>query len=156
MVGMAELESMNLANQLIRIGLRLSIVRSMTHLGTRILRQWWKEAHGVSPVNGKLPESVLSFIKDKSTASRLSAFAGMHQLIYGTELTAKSLLTTWREFQEICGPLDINAAYFAARDVKARIVVLSRCPKCNATYIYDAGSKHTDHCPFCDSMMIPS
>lgn len=104
--------------------------------------------------NGKLPETVLSFIKDRDSAARLSAFAALHQRIFASDLTTTSLMTTWREYQRICGPLDINAAYFAARDVRVKIVMLVQCQVCNAAFIYDAGSKHTDHCPFCETSVV--
>lgn len=154
MVELAELEKLRLAHALIEARLRLSIVRGMTGIGTRTLRQWWKDIHGVRPPNGKLPESVLSFIKDKDSAARLSAFAAFHRRLYGSELTPESLLTTWREYQRLCGAIDINAAYFAVRDVRAWIVSLSRCRACNAIFIYDTGSRHTDRCPFCDTRVL--
>ena len=154
MVALVELESLQHAHDLIHAGLRLSIVRGLTDVGTRTLRQWWKDIHGVKPSNGKLPESILSFIRDKDSAARISAYAALHKRLHGTSLTAGSLLTTWNEYQRYCGKLDINAAYFAARDVKATIVLLSRCRACNAAFIYDAGSKHTDRCPFCDTRVI--
>ncbi|MEO1767673.1 FlhC family transcriptional regulator [Thiobacter aerophilum] len=154
MVELAELENLQLAHALIRAGLRLSIVRGMAGIGTRTLRQWWKDVHGVRPPNGKLPESVLSYIKDKDSASRLSAFVALHRRLHGSELTPESFLTTWREFQRICGPIDINAAYFAVRDVKVGIVAFPRCDQCNAGFIYDAGSRHTDRCPFCDTRVL--
>jgi hypothetical protein len=151
MVALCELEDLQLAHNLIQAGLRLSIVRGMTSVGTRTLRQWWKDTHGVKSSNGKLPESVLSFIKDKDSATRLSAFAAFYKRLNGVNLSPVSLLGAWREFQSACGPLDINAAYFAARDVRARIVMLAQCQVCHAAFIYDAGSKHTGHCPFCDT-----
>lgn len=154
MVELAELEKLRLAHALIEARLRLSIVRGMTGIGTRTLRQWWKDIHGVRPPNGKLPESVLSFIKDKDSAAKLSAFAALHKRLHGSKLTPECLLTTWREFQRLCAPVDINAAYFAIRDIRARIVVLARCTVCSAAFIYDAGSRHTDRCPFCDTRVL--
>lgn len=154
MVALAELENLHLARELIRAGLRLSIVRALTDIGTRTLRQWWKDIHGVRPPNGKLPESVLSYANDIESASLLSAYAALHFRMSGKELSAESLLTTWREFQRLCAPIDINAAYFAVRDVKARIVVLAHCNTCSAAFIYDAGSKHTDRCPFCETKVV--
>ncbi|MDO9227332.1 MAG: FlhC family transcriptional regulator [Pseudomonadota bacterium] len=154
MVALADLGSLQQANDLIRAGLRLSLVRGLTGIGTRTLRQWWKDIHGVKPSNGKLPETVLSFIRDRRMAARLSAYAALHERLNGRSLTAENLLSTWQEFQQFCGPLDINSAYFAARDVKTKIVLLSNCQVCNASYISDAGSKYTDHCPFCDTWPV--
>ncbi len=154
MVALVDLENLQQAHDLIRVGLRLSIIRGLTRIGTRTLRQWWREIHGVSPSNGKLPETVLSYIKDRDTAARLSAFAVLHQRLYGGELSTASLLTTWKEYQTVCGPLDINAAYFAARDVRVQIVVLSQCQECSGTFIYDTGNKCTKHCPFCETEVV--
>lgn len=154
MVALTDIETLQHAHDLIRSGLRLSIVRGMTRIGTRTLRQWWKEIHGVSPSNGKLPETVLSYIKDRESGARLSAFAALHQRLFPDELTTTSLLVTWREYQSICGPIDINAAYFAARDARVSIVMLVPCRECNAMFIYDAGSKYTDYCPFCETKVV--
>lgn len=154
MVAIGELESLRLAHDLIRAGLRLSIVRSLTKVGTRALRQWWKDIHGVRPSNGKLPETVLSFIKDRNSAAVVSAFAAFHNSVHGKTLTADKLLDSWQEFQRICAPLDINAAYFAVRDIRARIVILSHCNVCHADFIYDSGSKHTEQCPFCATKVL--
>lgn len=153
-VALAELENLRQAYELMRVGLRLSIIRGLTRIGTRTLRQWWKDVHGVKPANGKLSETVLSYIKDRDSAARLSAFAALHQRLFATELTTSSLMTTWQEYQKICGPLDINAAYFAARDVRVKIVMLAQCHECNAAFIYDAGSKYTDKCPFCETKVV--
>jgi tRNA G26 N,N-dimethylase Trm1 len=64
------------------------------------------------------------------------------------------LLAVWREFQRLCAPIDINAAYFAVRDIRARIVVLAHCKVCGAAFIYDAGSRYTDRCPFCETRVV--
>ncbi|TXF13552.1 FlhC family transcriptional regulator [Pelomicrobium methylotrophicum] len=154
MVGLAELGKLQLAHDLIHAGLRLSIVRALTGVGTRTLRKWWKEIHhGKRPPNGKLPETVLSFITDHETAAVVSAYATFHIRGYN-DLSAASLMAAWREFQRICAPIDINVAYFAVRDIRARIVVLADCNTCRARFIYDVGSRHTDRCPFCDTRVI--
>lgn len=153
MVGLNDLENLQLARALIQAGLRLSIVRALTDVGTLTLRQWWKDIHGVRPANGKLPESVLSYIKDEDSAARISAFAALYRRLNGPALTAGGLLTTWQEFQRICGRFDINAGYFALRDLRAHIVALSRCGACRAAYIYDTGNEFTEKCPFCGAQL---
>lgn len=156
MVALLEFENLRLAHELIRAGLRPSIVRALTNIGPRTLRQWWKDIHGVRPSNGKLPETVLSFVRNLDTAAVVSAYAALHLRLCGNELSPASLLATWREFQRLCSPIDINAAYFAIRDIKARIVVLAHCNTCKAAFIYDVGSKHTDRCPFCETKVVAS
>jgi hypothetical protein len=154
MVAAANLETLHLAHDLIRAGLRLSLTRGLTDVGTRTLRQWWKEIHGARPSNGKLPETVLSFIRDANSAALLSAYSALHLRLYDLDLAPESLLSAWREFQRLCAPIDINAAYFAIRDIRARIVMLPYCTVCGAAFIYDAGSKHTDRCPFCGTRVV--
>jgi hypothetical protein len=154
MVALAKFEPLHATHDLIRAGLRLSIVRWLTGIGTRTLRQWWKETHGARPSNGKLPETVLSFIHDMDSAALLSTYAALHLRLRGPDLSPESLLAVRREFQRFCAPIDINAAYFAVRDIRARIVVLTHCRVCGATFIYDAGSKHTDRCPFCETRVV--
>ena len=154
MVSLAEFQNLRFAHDLIHAGLRLSIVRGLTGIGIRTLRQWWKDVHGSSPPNGKLPDTVLSFIKDADMAANISAYAAFYLRLHGMEISPASLLETWREFRRICAPIDINAAYFAIRDVKAGIVVLARCNTCSAAFIYDAGSKHTYRCPFCKTKVV--
>jgi hypothetical protein len=156
MVVLSQLEGLQYARDLIEAGLRLSIVRALTDVNTRTLRQWWKDIHGVRPPNGKLPETVLSFIRDSDSAAVASAYAAFHVRLRGTDLAPESLLTVWREYQRICAPIDINCAYFAIRDIRAGFVVLARCRQCKASFIYDTGSKHTDRCPFCEMKPVES
>ena len=87
---------------------------------------------------------------------QLSAFAAFYKQTHGVEFTAESLMDAWREFQNICGPIDINAAYLSVRVIRARIVLLSRCQVCHATFIYDMGSRHTERCPFCRTRVLAS
>ncbi|GLW61550.1 hypothetical protein Hthe01_18990 [Hydrogenophilus thermoluteolus] len=155
MVDLAELEGMQYARSLIEAGLRLSIIRAMTGVSTSTLRSWWREIHGVKPSNGKLPESVVSYIRDSDTACALAAFVALHQRLHGLDLSPKSLLDSWKEFQLITGhPIDINAAYYAVRDVKSRIVSFPKCHVCHVRFIYDASGRNTDRCPFCKTKVV--
>lgn len=155
MVALVELNNMRLAHDLVRARLRLSIVRGLTGVGTKTLRQWWKEIHGVRPPNGKLPETVLSFIRSAETAAVISAYSAFYMRLCGHEvMPASGLFTTWLEFNRFFLPIDINAAYFAIRDLRARIVVLARCSACSAVFIYDVGNTHTECCPFCKTKAV--
>lgn len=154
MMDLAELENLNLAHDLMQAGLRLSLVRAMTNTDTRSLRRWWKIIHGAKPPNGRLPESVLSFIRDADTSAKLSAFVAFHRQQHGIEagpVSPRHLLSAWHEYQGLCGPTDFNAAYFAVRDTRAGIVALPFCRTCNASFLYDTGNKHTVRCPFCET-----
>lgn len=141
---------------LIQAGLRLSIIRGMTGLGTRVLRAWWWEIRGEKPPNGKLPETCLSFIKDKmANAAILSAYAAFHQRMHGDRQDVDAMLSSWRNYQEITGQdVDINAAYYTLRDIRAGIVLLVPCKGCGMKYIYDRGGIHSSQCPFCGTAVV--
>ena len=154
MFSVDEIENMSLVRDLIGAGLRISLVASLTKVHPRTLRSWWKEIHGKPPSNGKLPETVLSFIKNQDDAATVSAYAALHHRFYGCTLSAGSLLTSWREFRRLCAPLDINAAYYAVRDIKVGSVTLMSCCQCKASFIYDSTKKATSRCPFCETKAI--
>ena len=154
MVNRDDIKAMLATSELIASGLRLSIAREMVNISIRTVRHWWREAHGRSPSGGKLPGTVLSFIRNAESAAKVSAYATLHQRLRGADLSPESLLAVWREFGQLCGPIDVNAALFAIRDIRTHTVVLTRCTKCGATYIYDSGTRHTDRCPFCKTRAI--
>jgi predicted Zn-ribbon and HTH transcriptional regulator len=45
--------------------------------------------------------------------------------------------------------IDVNAAWYAIRDVKAELVSWGRCKQCKATYIFDTELRETSKCPYC-------
>lgn len=150
MVALVELSNLNLAHRLVRAGMRLSVIGHMTGVGVRTLRAWWKEIHGTRPSNGKLPDSVLAFIESREDAAKLAAFACFYRALHGQEFSGDSLLDACEQFRRVCGSIDINAAYYAVRDVRARIMRLVRCRECGARYLYDENHRrHGDRCPFC-------
>lgn len=158
MAELGDIERARMAHGLVRAGLRISIVHLLTDVSLRTLRVWWKEEHRTRPPNGKMPETVLHYTKSRKNAALLSTFVSFWKRRNGVgrkTISAQTVLETWHEYRQYVSPIDINAAYCAVRDVFAGIVVISRCDKCGAEFIYDAGSQHTDHCPFCKTPVIP-
>jgi hypothetical protein len=144
--------------ELIKAGLRLTIIRRLTDtVGEKILRQWWWELNHTRPVSGAVPKSVGAFFEDAEIAAKAAAFVVFHKNLHGKELplTSETLLQSWKEFNLLCGgeKLDINIAYYAIQDVRAQIVLMSRCKCCHAAYIYDESNKQTrartNKCPYC-------
>mgnify|MGYP000973850670 CR=1 FL=1 len=145
-----DLETYQLADALIRSGLRISIVASLTGLSVKWLRQTHVHLFGVSPVNGRLPDNCLSFTQNYEAAARLSSFVTLHMGLHGGPVAGgKELLTTWREYERLCGAIDINAGYYVCRDVRVSIVSLMRCSHCRTLYIYDGKRRYTSQCPYC-------
>lgn len=154
MASLAEIQKLNSASELVRAGLRLSIIVALTDMTVIPLRRLWKETHGKSPPNGKLPESVLSYVTTQQAATAISAFVGMHLKLHQSLqcITPQTLLHTWRTYERLCSPLDINAGYYGLRDVRAGLVSFPRCKQCGAHYIYDTASTLTSRCPFCNDV----
>lgn len=139
------------ASELIKAKMRLSIVQSLTGFTIRPLRALWIEIHGEGAKNGKLPESVLSFLVNQPMAAAVSTFISLHLRDHDATgpLNVHSLMSTWRTYQKLCGPLDINAAYYALRDLRVDFVSFPKRTSCGVHFIYDPGSTLTSRCPFC-------
>ena len=147
-----DIKRLTLASELVQAGLRLSIIVALTGLTVVPLRRLWREMHGKSPPNGKLPESVLSFITTQSSAGSISAFVALHQKSHRSlqHIDPAALLSSWKTYNKLCSPpLDINAAYYVVRDVRSGFVSFPRCTSCGAHFIYDTASTLTNRCPFC-------
>ena len=140
------------AGELIGARMRLSLVQSLTGIAIRPLRTMWKEIHMEGPSNGKLPVSVLSFIENQTMAAAVSTFGSLYffrnKPVAGN-LTAEGLLNTWKTYQGLCGPIVINAGYYALRDIRTGFVSFPKCSNCDAHFIYEPGSTLTSRCPFC-------
>lgn len=148
-----ELENSRVAYELIRLKLRVPIIHYLTDIHSKPLRLRWRQLHRESPPNGKLPDSVRSFISDVMSVANLSSFVALYNRLDdgdGKSVTASMLLRAWKMHGRVgSGDLDINAAWYAIRDVRAKIVVWQRCPHCQAGFIYEPNESHARSCPFC-------
>ena len=148
-----ELENHRLAAELIRLRLRVPIVNYLTQIHHKPLRARWHAIHHESPPNGKLPESVRSFISNPQSLAELSTFVAMYDRLDGeggAKVTAAMLLRAWHMHRRVAHrELEINAAYYAIRDVRAKIVEWRRCGHCQASFIYDVNAAMARACPFC-------
>jgi Flagellar transcriptional activator (FlhC) len=65
----------------------------------------------------------------------------------------ESFLSAWEASQlsaDFDSNLDINAAWYAVRDVKAGIITWCRCNRCGASYIFDSkATRKSDGCNYC-------
>ncbi len=149
-----ELENHRIAHELVRLKLRLPIVNHLTKIHIKPLRLRWREIHSESPPNGRLPESVRPFIVDAITAAELAGFVAVYQRLdraNDTRVSAMMLLRAREMHLRMAHrELDINAAYFAVRDVRAKIVEWRRCGRCQTFYIFDINEFHARSCPYCE------
>lgn len=148
-----QLEIHRVANELIRLKLRVPIVHYLTNIHSKPLRLRWRQLHNESPPNGKLPDSVRSFIVDALMLANLSSFVAIYNRVDdgdGRSITAAMLLRVWEMHCRIGNNiLDINAAWYAIRDVRSKIVGWQRCPRCQTMFIYEPNESHARSCPFC-------
>jgi len=151
MVALADLTNLDLALRLVRAGMRLSIITYLTDVGVLTLRAWWKDIYGTRPPSGKLPDTFLGFIESRGEAAKMAAFVCFYQSLYGlAAVKGDCLLNAYEHFRKLCGPININAAYYAVRDVRAGIMHLAHCSQCGARYLYDEDHRrYADRCAFC-------
>jgi alanine-alpha-ketoisovalerate/valine-pyruvate aminotransferase len=121
-MNIAEIKRYQLISELIREGLRLSIVSSLTGVSTASIGKLWKDIHGTMPTRGKLPDSILSFMRNQETAAIISSYAVFFQKAYGNKMTPENLLQSIRDFRALTSlPLDINAAFFANMNCNGQV-----------------------------------
>lgn len=148
-----ELENHRVAHELVRLKLRLPLVNHLTGINIKPLRRQWNRIHPNSPPNGRLRESVRAFISDSFSAAELASFVAIYnRLSPDTEnnVDPEILLRALTMHKRIANQeLDINAAYFAVRDVRAKIVEWRRCGRCQTSFIFSPAAFHMRSCPFC-------
>lgn len=155
MTTLAELEVLRTAYELVRRRLRLSIVSSLTGVSQRMLRGMWREVHGEGAPNGKLPESVLSFMTNTQAAADIAAFLGLYLQQHGnvTTIDPKKLLSTLDLGARMGVNVSVTTAYYGLRDLRAGFIAFPRCHTCSARFVFDSsGGRHSDRCPFCGTM----
>jgi hypothetical protein len=148
-----QLENSRVAHELLRLKLRVPIVHYLTDIHPKPLRLRWRQLHGESPPNGKLPDSVRPFITSARKLADLSTFVALYNRLDegdGRIVTAAMLLSVWEVHARLAQDcLDINAAWYAIRDVRSRIVSWQRCARCQAMFIYEPDVSQARSCPFC-------
>jgi hypothetical protein len=78
LLALDELENSRVAHELIRLRLRVPIVHYLTNIHPKPLRMRWRQLHGESPHNGKLPDSVRPFITNPMMLAKLSSFVALY------------------------------------------------------------------------------
>jgi len=150
------------AIELLRRGLRVSIVSHITGIHSKILRSLYREIHGCRPRSGQLPSTsgILSSRAAQATASVFAATylsAGGSGIFRRVDLTA--LLSAHGLYLELTGelmpprpgaiPLDITHAWVIARDVHTGAAYFAYCGRCRIHYLLAQESRIPTSCPIC-------
>lgn len=143
------------ATSLIRDGMRIALVHSITGISRNHLLELRKSMHGGdAPMQGRMPTNTIAYIKNGQSTVALATVVAVY---VGAEKKHKSpveaFMDAWavaKLFADGATPLDINAAWYAVRDVKAGLISWAYCKNCKAGYLLDTlQTKKTDNCPYC-------
>lgn len=140
------------ATALIKAGMRIPLVHALTNVSIRTLRDIWQDTYGNTPTPGRLPNNALSYIKQGQSLTGLSTIVAVFLSIEKhKDLTlAEAFLTSWNaSTQYTPAEFDINAAWYAIRDVKAGLISWVECQTCKAHHFYDTELRRTSKCPYC-------
>lgn len=143
---------------LVREGMRTTLVHAMTGADWRTLRKIWQDIYGETTTRpGRLPVNTFAYLRQGQTSLLLSTIVAVYLTVEKranpqTASPAEMFLQAWEArklFIESGMEIDINAAWYAIRDVKAGLVSWGRCRQCKATYIFDTEFRETNNCPYC-------
>ena len=146
------IQTQQYAATLIRDGMRLALAYALTGVSKPTLREFWDMAHGHdAPPLGRLPCNTIAFIKSGQSPAMLSAVVSVYFRAEKERKTpVEAFVIAWEASKLISGEgLDINAAWYAIRDVKAGLVLWNQCKSCKAGFIFGAQSNSQNKCPYC-------
>jgi len=142
------------AASLIRDGMRIALVHSITGISWRLLRELWSAQHADLMPPRKARTDTIAYIKSGQSPMALATVVSVY---LSTEKEHKSpvdaFMVAWeaaRLFSEGPTAIDINAAWYAVRDVKTGLISWGCCKNCKAGFLLDTKqTKKTDCCPYC-------
>lgn len=145
-------------------GMRIPLVHAMTGISHKQLMCVWRAIRGEDVnVPGRGVSNVLAYLKkphNQKSHIILSTFCVMYFSIeksHPRATQAEILLRTWQArwlVMENDEEIDINAVWYAIRDIKATELHLSKCKCCKSSFIYDLSIKEIFHCPFCSQQNL--
>jgi hypothetical protein len=143
------------AASLIKDGMRIALVHSITGISRHNLLDMHKAVVGkdTAPA-GRIPSDTIAYIKLGQSPLALATVVSVY---LSAEKEHKSpvdaFMVAWeaaRLFTEGVTAIDINAAWYAVRDVKSGLISWGYCKNCKAGYLLDTKqTKKTDICPYC-------
>lgn len=143
------------ATSMIRDGMRIALAHSITGVSWRMLREVWEACHGTNNTPpGRMPSDTIAYIKSGQSPLALATVVSVY---LSAEKEHKSpvdaFMAAWdvaKLFSEGPSAIDINAAWYAVRDVKSGLISWGCCKHCKAGYLLDTKqTKKTDSCPYC-------
>lgn len=153
-------QTQSYASTLIRDGMRIALVHSITGIARGHLLDLRKAIHGDdAPMQGRMPNDTMAYIKSGQSPVALATVVAVY---FGAERKHRSpveaFMDAWsvaKLFADGTTPIDINAAWYAVRDVKSGWISWGFCRNCKAGYLLDTKqTKKTDSCPYCGEQKL--
>ena len=140
---------------LIRDGMRIALAHSITGIARGQLLDLRKSIHGDdAPMQGRMPNDTMGYIKSGQSPVALATVVAVYlDAERKRRSPVEAFMDAWsvaKLFADGATPIDINAAWYAVRDVKSGWVSWNFCRNCKAGYLLDTKqTKKTDNCPYC-------
>jgi len=141
------------AQRLLSRGLRPNIVMLDTGLSVPMLRDLYREIHGVRAKPGQLPQPD-GLLRTRSRLMEASTLMGVYIRLAsghadGVDLDA--LVSAHDLCRRLGLRIDINHGWVLARAVRAKTILVVPCRKCRAPVIQADTHRLLSSCPFCES-----
>ena len=153
---LADLERLALAVSLLRRRARVSIVHHETGVSRAKLRALFREIHGRGAPSGQIPMIGGATIQTRAQQVHAGLFAALYER-YGGPATTRQLdiraviaaYDLYRAMAPTEAPLDLNAAWVIARDLRVGTAELRNCNACAVRYLVASASRLAPTCPLC-------
>ena len=153
---LGDLERLALAVALLRRRARVSIVHHETGVSRAKLRALYREIHGHGAPSGQIPMIGGATIQTRAQQVHAGLFAALYER-YGGPATTRQLdiraviaaYDLYRAMAPTEAPLDLNAAWVIARDLRVGTAELRTCSACTVRYLVASASRLAPTCPFC-------
>lgn len=136
---MNSLDCHSLANHLIMLKARISIVHKETGLSPTYLRRIFTEIHREAPHCGPLKSSPNSLFKNYNLLKQATLYVLFYAAESRLDISTWSIIHAFRRYEAYCQGLrerdrylDFSSAYQLARWVDADLIHLTKCHHCRS------------------------
>ncbi|MCP5410478.1 MAG: flagellar transcriptional regulator FlhC [Chromatiaceae bacterium] len=150
------------AIELIKRGMRISVVSRITEFSPKVLRSLSREVHGHSPRSGQLP-STSRMLSKRSTQATATLFTALYRAQAGSgifdAIALDHLLAAHERYLAFSAglrlqgldivPIDITQAWVLARDIRSGVASFRYCHACHLHYLFIDDARVPEGCPIC-------
>ena len=151
-----------IAVELIRRGMRLSVVSQITGFTPKVLRALSREIHDRKAQCGQLP-STSRILSKRATHATATLFAALYLALAGPRIREVIVLSALLKAHDLylefsanlnrqgleVEPVDITQAWILARDIRTGIACFLYCRSCQIHYLFTDDSRVPGNCPVC-------